>query len=284
MLFRSAIKRFVATVVALLIGTLLFTLLGHNAVVFGLYLLIFIPVVVRIKVGEGIVPASVLVTHLLVADHITPGLLLNEILLVVVGAGVALLLNLYMPSVEQNLYQIRIAIEKDMYQLFIEMAAALESHALEIQGNELYKRIEAQIKTGNLEAYKHTNNHLFAKETVYERYFAMRWEQFQVMHYMAEHFPRIAMTLKETTEVANFAREVAESIQGRVTSQALLAELENLRQHFKEAPLPTTREAFENRAMLYQFLNDLERFLEIKRSFREGLTVEELEEYIKCYE
>ena len=35
--------------------------------------------------------------------------------------------------------------------------------------------------------------------------------------------------------------------------------------------LPKTREEFENRAMLYQFLNDLEQFLSIKNGFKEEL-------------
>ena len=279
-----AINRLVATFIALGIATLLFGTLGHHTLVFGIYLTMFIPIAAKLKVGEGIVPASVLVTHLLTSEEVTVALLINEILLVVIGAGVALILNLYMPSIEKHLYTIRNQIERDMYELFMDMAKALEKRSVSIEEGMLYTNIEKSIKKGREEAYKHTNNHLFANVTVYERYFAMRWEQFQVMLYMREHFGRIFMCFEETKEVAGFTRQVAESIKGRIESKLLLEQLEALREHFRQSELPKTREEFENRAMLYQFLNDIERFLVIKQSFRKNLTDKEFQEYVKGYE
>jgi uncharacterized membrane protein YgaE (UPF0421/DUF939 family) len=40
-----------------------------------------------------------------------------------------------------------------------------------------------------------------------------------------------------------------------------------LKNHYKESELPATREEFENRATLFQYLNDLEHFIEIKSRF-----------------
>lgn len=278
-----AIKRFVSALIALGVGTLFFMLLGYTPIMFGLFLLVFIPLAVKTRTGEGIVPASVLVTHLLTSGGITVPLLINEVLLVIIGVGVALILNLYMPSIEQKLYEIRSAIEDDMYQVFMGMAQALEERCVAVEEEKLYSTIEKSIKNAREQAYKHTNNHLFANVTVYERYFAMRWEQFQVMLYMRQHFGRIFMCFQETKEVAGFTRLVAESIKGRISSVTLLEQLEALREHFRESELPKTREEFENRAMLYQFLNDIERFLEIKQAFRDALTEKEFEEYEKGY-
>ena len=44
-----AIRRMIATVIALAIGGILFELLGFNALVFGIYIIIFIPVTVRLR-------------------------------------------------------------------------------------------------------------------------------------------------------------------------------------------------------------------------------------------
>lgn len=41
----------------------------------------------------------------------------------------------------------------------------------------------------------------------------------------------------------------------------LVEDLSQLRQNFTTMELPQDREEFENRVMLYQFLNDLEEFL-----------------------
>ena len=47
----------------------------------------------------------------------------------------------------------------------------------------------------------------------------------------------------------------------------LLRDLDILRSEFKKMELPKTRDEFESRAQLLQFLNDMEEFLLIKRNF-----------------
>ncbi|MEG0501423.1 MAG: aromatic acid exporter family protein, partial [Cellulosilyticaceae bacterium] len=87
----------------------------------------------------------------------------------------------------------------------------------------------------------------------------------------------------ETTIVSDFANRVADSIHGEITAKELLEELKELREGFKQSKLPSTREEFENRAMLYQYLNDIEHFLQIKKEFIEGLSMEEVEIYRSGY-
>lgn len=278
-----AIKRFVATLVAFLVAGVLFKILGYNALVFGLYLLIFIPITARFNISDGIVMASVLVTHLLVEQTVTIELLKNEVLLVLIGAGVALILNLYMPSIEETLAENRQDIEQTMYDLFYKMGDALEGCYVAIDEQLLFNKLEQKILKARADAYKYTNNHLFAAVSPYEHYFEMRSRQLQVMYYMREHFSRFFMTYEETKTVANFSRKVAASIKGEIKAKELLEELSLLREEFKKTNLPQTREEFENRAMLYQYLNDIEHFLEIKEKFRESLTEAELVRYEDGY-
>ncbi|MGL4344809.1 MAG: aromatic acid exporter family protein [Cellulosilyticaceae bacterium] len=278
-----AVKRVIATVVALVLATLLFMIGGHSPVIFGLFLLIFIPITVRFELVDGIVMAAVLVTHLMGEERIGTGILLNEVGLVVVGVSVALILNLYMPSVEAELAISRSHIEQSMYSLFLEMSECLRARASSVQEDTLFISLRDQISKAKVQAYKYANNHVFAKVSPYEKYFEMRDSQYQVMQYMREHYSRLFMTYSETEQVADFTLKVAKTITGQVTAVQLLQELEGLREHFRLSPLPQTREEFENRAMLYQFLNDLEHFLEIKRVFKDELTEREVEQYNKGY-
>lgn len=278
-----AAKRLWATGIALIISSILFSILGYNPVVFGIYLLIFIPIAAKGGIVDGIVMASVLVTHLLVEESVATHLLTNELLLFIVGAGVALILNLYMPSIEGELFEYRQKIEKNMYELFNSMARSLKEQSVCIEEENYFKQIEEDIKVAELQAYKHSNNHIFATISPYERYFAMRAKQFQVMEYMREHFYRFFMSFEETTIVSDFANRVADSIHGEITAKELLEELKELREGFKQSKLPSTREEFENRAMLYQYLNDIEHFLQIKKEFIEGLSMEEVEIYRSGY-
>lgn len=278
-----ALKRIVATVIALVVAAGLFATLGYSPVVFGMYLLIFIPIAARFELADGIVMASVLVTHLMGEARVGSAIMLNELGLVAVGVGVALVLNLYMPSIEGELAQCRKRIEQAMYELFCALSASLRAQAVPIGEQRLFSELERQVVDAQSKAYKYANNYLFATVSPYEKYFGMRSRQLQVMGYMREHYSRLSMTYQETEVVADFALKVASSIKGQIKAVQLLEELEELRDYFKKTPLPQTREEFENRAMLYQFLNDLEHFLEIKQAFKESLTEQELKQYEQAY-
>ena len=92
----------------------------------------------------------------------------------------------------------------------------------------------------------------------------MREVQFQILKYMREHFSRMSITVKQTELVANFTEEVASVIGKEVNVNILINRLNRLKKELSEQELPVTREEFENRAMLFQFINDLELFIKTK--------------------
>ena len=114
---KIAIQRIVSFILALFIASILFKVLGYYALTFGVFLLIFIPLVVRFNLEQGIVVSSVLVTHLLVEKSVGMFWIWNELSLMLVGVGVALLLNLYMPSIEGQIKQDQIYIEEKMKEI-----------------------------------------------------------------------------------------------------------------------------------------------------------------------
>ena len=74
--------------------------------------------------------------------------------------------------------------------------------------------------------------------------------------------------------IADFTQNIAKAIHEYNTAEGLLRNLQELRDEFKNMELPKTREEFENRAMLYQFLNDMEQFLLIKNDFKKYIKEE----------
>lgn len=262
-------KRFISTLLALGISSIVFLIFGFNPIAFGIYVIIFIPTTVRFKATDGIVVSSVLVTHLLVEKQISFFWIGNEIFLMVIGVGVALVLNLYMPSIEEKLKKDKEQIEECIRQILFEMAYGLRSHSVSINEEKQYRELEGILLKANERAYRNCNNYLFSDVKYYVHYIEMRNAQFQIMRYMRTHFKRLYMTFEQTNLVANFTENVAHAIGERVPLDKLFKDLNTLRVEFKNQPLPETREEFENRAMLYQFLNDMEHFLEIKREFKQ---------------
>lgn len=279
-----AFRRLVATVIALAIGSATFLIGGFNAISFGVYLLFFIPIVVKLKVTEGIAPASVLVTHLLGVGSINSEIILNEIWIMLIGIGVALIVNLYMPSLEENLLVEKRKIESQMYEIFIKMEKALMTEQYEWQIEDELSTLGNCLNTAMNKAVQFRNNSFVGKRCVYEKYFEMRYSQYQVMLHMQKHFQHFYMVAKEAYEIAQLTHQVAESVKGKVLVEVLLEEVERLRLHFKESQLPTSRDEFENRAMLYQFLTDIEQYLAIKKQFKDELSEKERKEYSHYYE
>jgi uncharacterized membrane protein YgaE (UPF0421/DUF939 family) len=265
--FKIALQRIEACILGLLTASIIFKILGYNPLTFGIFLLIFIPLAVRLKVSEGIIVSSVLVTHLLVERSVAFYWLLNEISLMLVGVVVALLLNLYMPSIEGQIKQDQIYIEEKIKEILLKMSKALKEHYASISEEELFKDLENRLHAARDRAYKNLNNYFFVDGSYYVKYMEMRMHQFETLKRMREHFQRFYMAYDHTIIVANFTEKVAKSLHEENTCEELLYELYTLREVFKLMPLPSTRDEFENRAMLFQFLNDIEQFLMIKNQF-----------------
>ena len=95
----------------------------------------------------------------------------------------------------------------------------------------------------------------------------MRINQFDTIKRMRLHFQRFNIPVEQMNVMAGFALCVAENIREMNDCKSLLRDLDILRNEFKKMELPKTREEFESRAQLLQFLNDMEEFLLIKRNF-----------------
>ena len=122
---RSTLKlarnRLFSMFLALSIGVLAFHLSGFHIWSLGLYLALYVPLANKMGWEIGITPSTVLVSHLLVQESTSPDLLVNEFLLFAIGTGFALLVNLYMPSREEEIQHYHTLVEeklKDILQRF----------------------------------------------------------------------------------------------------------------------------------------------------------------------
>lgn len=267
-----AIQRMGACLLALFLSMVLFKILGFNPVVFGGFLMLFISLASKFKLNEGIVVSSVLVTHLLVEKTVTIALLVNEVALMTIGIGVALLLNLHMPSVEEKIKEDQEYIEEYIREILCHMSVALRQCAVSVKEEQLFSNLESRLSLGRQRAYRNLNNTLFSDSSYYVKYMDMRVQQLHALNNMRKHFERFSISYMQSAMIADFTLKVSESIHEYNTAEGLLKNLKLLRESFITMELPKTREEFENRAMLYQFLNDLEQFLLIKNGFKEELS------------
>lgn len=190
--------------------------------------------------------------------------IINELGLMLVGVLVALILNSYMPKNEEKIKEDIDYISEKIKEIFMDMAYSLRTHSVSIKEQRLFDELENRIELAKKRANDNFNNYLFSDVKYYVHYIDMREVQFQMLKYMREHFSRISITVKQTELVANFTEEVASVIGKEVNVNILINRLNRLKKELSEQELPVTREEFENRAMLFQFINDLEIFIKTK--------------------
>jgi uncharacterized membrane protein YgaE (UPF0421/DUF939 family) len=264
---KLAFQRIESTILALLISCIIFYFFGYSPITFGAYLLIFIPATVFLKITDGIVVSSVLVTHLLAEKSISLFWIKNELLLMTIGAGIAIILNIYMPKLDEEIKKTQREIEEYMRKILFNMAESLKNQSVNIEEEKIFNDLEAILKEGTNNAYRHINNYIINDTKYYVEYMEMRTLQFEILKYMRRHFVKFYITYEQTEMVAKFTEKVATNFGEFNTGEELLKQLDDIINLFKGQQLPKTREEFENRAMLFQFLNDMEAFLELKKSF-----------------
>ncbi|PWK13404.1 aromatic acid exporter family protein [Tumebacillus permanentifrigoris] len=266
--YLDAWERLIACVVGIGFAMLMFRLVGYHPWSIGLILLFLIPTLVALKVQGSVTTACVIILHMYMMEHVDWAMAKNELVLVGVGIGAALLLNSYMPSREKELVRFQKQIEGNFERIFREVARFLRDGATDWDGREITETT-AVLRDALRMALLDIENHVLREETGYYAYFLMRSRQFEIIE-------RIMLTLStldgaycQGRDIANFLDEMAGQITPGSTdqTQARLDQLFRLQAEFRAAELPQDRQEFESRAALLHFINDMERYLKIKKNW-----------------
>ena len=245
-------NRIIACTVAIVLSVVIYKYIGQNPITFALFLFIFIPFIS---------------THFLVTDEISLYLIINELLIMTIGVGIASIANLYMPSLNDEFEKDKEYIEKSYKIILTKMSKSLLTYTVDRDEEVIIRDIENRLNESLERAYKIYNNNFFKGNYYYVDYMNMRKNQFEIIKKLRSHFKRFYMSFEQTHMISKFTKNVADEVKDRNDCKELLKELELLKLGFKEMALPKTREEFENRAQLLQFLNDMEDLLIMKRNF-----------------
>ncbi len=277
----AAWSRFIACIVAMLFSTAFFEAIAFHPIIIGLLLIFFIPTTVLLKVKEGIVTSSVIILHLYSAGTITLSFLLNELGIIVIGIGVALLANLYMPSLENKLVGYQEQIEKNFQKIFGEIVCYLRIHDRCWDGKEI-TQTEELIREAKTLAFRDVENHFLRHENLHYLYFKMREKQFDIIQRILPLVASIKLSIEQGEIMADFVEDLSKHIHPGNTALLYLKKLYDIRVSFEEMELPKTREEFETRAALLQLLKELEEYLLIKSSFK-GIRKNEKKKRVENY-
>ncbi|HHT7667358.1 TPA: aromatic acid exporter family protein [Streptococcus suis] len=266
--FKMARNRLFSTLLALTIAVLTFALFGFGIWTLGIYLALYVPLAYRFNWEAGIAPSTVLVTHLLLEQDISLIFLGNELALFLIGAGLALLFNLYMPSQEKKIQAYHDQVEDLLKQILLRFEAFLLNGDGRNEAElitQLDKTLDEALKVGYLDRH----NQLFQQTNYQVHYFEMRAAQNKILRTMAGNINKCLLEGRENVILSSLFERAAQQLSRENSAKELLLDIELFHATFRERPLPQTREEFETRATLFQLLHDMEAFIRLKVDFYE---------------
>ncbi|MEW4355103.1 aromatic acid exporter family protein [Streptococcus pneumoniae] len=264
--FKTAWDRLWSTILALVIGMSAFTLLGFNLWALGLYLSIYVPIAYKTNLSAWIPPCTVLVLHFFQEKTISWPLFTNAMCLFFIGAGLALLVNLYMPSQNKKIQEFHRTVERELKAILQAFHDFLEDKSLS-PIEELITQLDQTLSNALHIVYLDRHNQVFRQTDYQVHYFEMRQAQSRILREMAQSFTDCPMNAQEKQAFAEIFQLTEKQLSQTNAGHALLQAIARLWEDFHAWPLPQSRQEFETRAKLYQVLHDLEHFIQLKVDF-----------------
>jgi uncharacterized membrane protein YgaE (UPF0421/DUF939 family) len=265
----TSIRRYLACLIALIFCYFFFTVFGFNPFGIALLLLFFIPALVMFNIQEGVISSSVIMVHIYSLQKISLPIVFNEIYVISIGIGIALLFNLYMPSLENKVSVYKKEIDSEMITILTAIASFLKSPEEKFDLNEyehVVKKVEIAKKTSKLEI----DNHFFrsSNDEDYE-YFNMRERQLEILKRIISSLKIVKKENEQSKMLSDFFFDLCYSLNPNSTGIISLHQLEELYKMFRSMPLPKTSDDFETRATILNIIFEMESFIIMKKRFME---------------
>ncbi|WP_422660987.1 aromatic acid exporter family protein [Paenibacillus sp. EC2-1] len=262
---RSVSARFFASILGLILASVLFYFFGFHYWVLALYILLGFPLIAKANFKEGIVTSSVVVFRVFGSEELSVDIFLTQVELLLIGLGSAMLVNMaYMPKSEGRLMEIRREVDGLFSVIFNHISQTLRDPNHIWDGKELIEANQA-VERGLQESNRLLENQMLQPDVAWNVYFYMRKEQLEniqaMMHLISQVYERLThgeLTAKLFDQMSKDV--VTEQYTGK--TEKLLNELEVI---FKDMDLPHTREEFELRSAILQLCRELEYFLKISK-------------------
>ena len=270
---KIALKRIAGFVVSMFIAFVAFNLIGYNVPAFICYLLVFVSICIAFGMYESLSPCAVLVTHIMSEKYMNIGVVRNEALLMLIGASVGIILNMYMPRNLAHIREYQSKIEDEIKIILDKLVVFLkdEKEKLEYDFDALEKIIDDAVA----KSYTDKDNILSYDLKYFINYMEMRKSQIMTLRYIFDQGKGMKTRPSQARDVAELIFNLVPKLHESNNAVNALMDLYFVKEKMKNSQLPKSREEFEDRAILHSMVVNFEQFLEIKREFAANLSEEE---------
>lgn len=278
---KLSIYRLAMFVISVLIAWMFFVHLKSIWAAYGIFIFIMVFLCEILGWRATISVNSVIGAHLLTSQDFSYNSIQNEFLLVIIGITIAFLLNLFHNnrSTKKDIIANMRYTENKLQSIMSGMAEyLLNKEILESVWSDICI-LEEELHEFIKEAYEFQNNTFPSHPEYYIGYFEMRQGQCHILHSLHYEMKKIRSIPKQAEIIAKYMLYLTEYVVEMNEPSEQMGRLKELLENMKKEEMPKTREEFENRALLYHILMDIEEFLQYKSKFVESLDARQRRRY-----
>lgn len=268
----GSMRRLIAFGIMTLLSAPIYAIFGTRPWTFGLVLLLLLLICFGLHMEDSTPINAVMATHYMAAGGVTPSMLGNELMLLILGSGIGLLVNWIMPD---NLHKIRekqVQLDDEIRAILLQIANYLRD---DVWQNSFQEDRFAAVEKISLDLRREIDfflqNQTRRQDLYFMHYVNMRREQCLVLHRIYEQMSQLTALPEQALPLAALFEKIAEEYHEKNDCATLLKQLTQLHNIYCCDALPDTREHFENRAILYCILTEIKSFLRLKQRFFENM-------------
>lgn len=280
---KLSVSRFLTLLITLLLAWVIFSFDLHMWIAYGILLTLVVFIAESFGLRATISVNSVVAAHLVSGQDFSAAAIRNEFLLVLIGVVIAIILNLFHSNITHQRQIIA-----DMRDTENKLQAVLAELAAYLSGKEMRENVwddicslERRLEGYTQSAREYQNNTFQSHPEYYISYFEMRHKQCHILQNLHDEMTRILTIPKQAEVISEYLLYLADYVIEVNSPHRQFERLNEIFEDMKNEDLPKSREEFEDRAILYHVLMDIQDFLRCKAEFVMNLDDKQLRLYWK---
>ena len=257
----DAIGKLLGFVICTVYSYLCFNILGFNLYSFSIYILLIISTCFILKIRYVIAMCVVISSHYLLQESMSLYWILNETGLFIIGAGIGIIINMFMLSNIEQIYNGQERLQKEVSTILIDIASTIVNPNKESDYEEHLDRLNILINKSTKAAYENLNNNLLSDTRFFLEHIEIIKSQKDILATLYNLALQLNYVPYQGYIIAEFINKIGNTSFETNTVNLLLEDLEDIFKDMKSQPLPKNRDEFENRAILFLCLTELRKFL-----------------------
>ncbi len=264
---KSAAKRALAFLCALVLAAGCFGLFGFTLLAFGVYLLLFALLCLNMGWIEAITSVSVLVTHFLAEKSMTLPDIYNEALIFLIGTGTGILVNLHLHRRQGEFDRLAGEVDIRIKEILRHMSQCLIAEHKSDSSFDHFEKLAESLEAAGLCATANYNNQFRSSDTFELEYIRMREQQSIVLQGIYNNIKTLRHLPAQAAQISELLQEIESCYHKNNTAEVLLKRVDEFFYIMEKQELPSSRCEFEARAILFYILKQLQELIQIKREF-----------------